>query len=590
MIVYYKHTGGNVFTLNKESYTGLFNVIDGQAWSGSSYTSSSQLLSSTNTFLSTAYLNKLSFNKAGYAQRVFDSLQDPSIDGVRSIFDFTTLSKVLQKIHENNILIYSSGFYYDSNFFNREFKITEDLPATYSLSANKAVPSVTFNTVDGISLPLSNLGERRILKSVSLKESTLLVGLDSKFKYQNGGFCLNGYVNALSSLSITSGHKIDKNNENSFIVRAHYDKVNSKLYQLNGIKQIYNIYEYEFENENNDLVKKDTIKLTSNRKVVTNETCTFGKRYRTAVTRSPENKEFLEIYSIDNNELIREIDIQEEYGVTGIVSSCQRFEDDAIALITYTYPESRIDNLRRKYEYRMIFADVADLIATKKVISNNKLRIRGYLPKLIEFADFDSNIVITRHFYQNTLVDVMFYDVNFGNWPLAGFNRITAAPYIRSIYRIEEIQDNIDASGIILNNITADVMRDIQFHTTTNVNSIYTSFTRIQTSNKSLLRSTPPIDLRTVYTPLVDTKSSIGLTINNALRSALIDTLSIYSSFSRKPGVTSTGTRIVFDPIELKGIYFPDLKLNENESINALSVNRVIEGIYGIQKELVSKI
>ena len=63
MIDYFKYTNGGSFTLSGSSYIGLFNVLSGVAYSGKSHTSSSSVLSSTDTFLSNCFLRRFEFDR-----------------------------------------------------------------------------------------------------------------------------------------------------------------------------------------------------------------------------------------------------------------------------------------------------------------------------------------------------------------------------------------------------------------------------------------------------------------------------------------------------------------------------------------------
>ena len=51
MIDFFKYTKGNAFTLSGSDFVGIFNVIDGVAWTGKSFSSTSVRLSSKDTFI-----------------------------------------------------------------------------------------------------------------------------------------------------------------------------------------------------------------------------------------------------------------------------------------------------------------------------------------------------------------------------------------------------------------------------------------------------------------------------------------------------------------------------------------------------------
>ena len=86
MIEYFKYTGGEAFTLSGAAYSGFINVIDGVAYSGKSFSSSSKLLSSTGTFLANCFLNKIEFDRTAAKVKVSNILTLPEISP-RNIID-----------------------------------------------------------------------------------------------------------------------------------------------------------------------------------------------------------------------------------------------------------------------------------------------------------------------------------------------------------------------------------------------------------------------------------------------------------------------------------------------------------------------
>ena len=99
MIGYFKYTTGNAFTFSGDNYTGLFNVVDGVAYTGKSLTSSSKVLSSSNTFLSNAFLRNFEFDRTTTpVDRTV--IKRPSISP-RNIIDQTFMDTNLQLLNLN---------------------------------------------------------------------------------------------------------------------------------------------------------------------------------------------------------------------------------------------------------------------------------------------------------------------------------------------------------------------------------------------------------------------------------------------------------------------------------------------------------
>ena len=62
MISYFKYTDGTGFTLDGANYSGMVTVVNDAAYAGSVYTSRSKVLSSKETFISSAILNQIEFD------------------------------------------------------------------------------------------------------------------------------------------------------------------------------------------------------------------------------------------------------------------------------------------------------------------------------------------------------------------------------------------------------------------------------------------------------------------------------------------------------------------------------------------------
>ena len=105
MIDYFKYTTGNAFALSGDNYTGLFNITDGIAYTGKTFTSSSKVLSSSDTFLSNCFLRKFEFDRT--TTRVDKSIiKRPSVSP-RNIIDQNFIDANLQCLNLNNLYLYS---------------------------------------------------------------------------------------------------------------------------------------------------------------------------------------------------------------------------------------------------------------------------------------------------------------------------------------------------------------------------------------------------------------------------------------------------------------------------------------------------
>ena len=117
MIDYFKYTGGNAFTLSGSNFIGLFNVINGEAWTGKSFSSSSVRLSSKDTFLSNCFLAEIQFDRT--ASRVNESLllTKPEISP-RNVIDQVFIDTNLGLLNTNNLNLYSLNIIANSSLLN----------------------------------------------------------------------------------------------------------------------------------------------------------------------------------------------------------------------------------------------------------------------------------------------------------------------------------------------------------------------------------------------------------------------------------------------------------------------------------------
>jgi len=116
MIDYFKYTNGNSFTLSGEDYQGLFNITDGKAYTGKSFSSNSKLLSGNNMFLADCFLQEFEFDRTTSEVRG-KRLTQPFISP-RNVIDQNFIDTNLQLLHVNNLNIYALSIIANPNIFD----------------------------------------------------------------------------------------------------------------------------------------------------------------------------------------------------------------------------------------------------------------------------------------------------------------------------------------------------------------------------------------------------------------------------------------------------------------------------------------
>ena len=116
MIDYFKYTTGNLFTLSGAEYDGLFNITDGKAFTGKSYSTSSKLLSASQTFLTNCFLNSFEFDRT--TSPVDSNLIEPPIISPRNIIDQNFIDRNLQILNINNLKIFAQNITANPDLFD----------------------------------------------------------------------------------------------------------------------------------------------------------------------------------------------------------------------------------------------------------------------------------------------------------------------------------------------------------------------------------------------------------------------------------------------------------------------------------------
>jgi hypothetical protein len=584
MISYFKYTDGSTLTLDGAAYKGMFNYFKNAFYVDSLPTAPFRRLESTNNFFAEVYRNKYDFNFTSYTQLTV--LRNTAKAYSRTILTYAQLDTILNELNKNNVFLYSKLISFDNDLFNVYAGTYDNIPTTYCLTGAD-------DTFSSKQLPLVRLGlatDHPLYKARPKgRRTSLFISHSAKdiFTYFSNGVQLKGSIKTqnTSLSSADSSHITDG--------IPYYNRYTSVIYYVFDTK--FSMYFFDPTSECDITTRIDTFDISLKNGVVSNTTVTFGLNYRCAIV-SNNNEEALEISEVNKSQQIFSVTVK-EMNIDTVISTCQRFEDDIYAILYIKDGEVRL----RVYDLQQLlagfptfsaFAEKATIV-NQKIIYDNRVDGGIGLNHTIEFAPFDSDIVLFRLYRYQTLAELQFRSISNPRFPLAVFDG-----YSRT--------GNIGLYAPFLNNLTTpfDVIKtsfdklgagdpfpiyDIAFDVQDTIRYFIFYQDSIEVSHiDSIYSSALPLNLVKQYRGSnIASGDSIGLIINNALRYIVYDTLNIYKmctgTIERNK---STGSYIGMLPVLLPKITDYDLYLYENESINIGVFDRICDTLQEIQQNI----
>jgi len=601
MIGYFKYTTGSTFTLSGDNYTGLFNVVDGVAYTGKSLTSSSRVLSSSNTFLANAFLNNFEFDRTtSPVDRGI--IKQPSISP-RNIIDQTFVDTNLQLLNLNNLHLYALNLVSNTDILN--FANTTKGGSSYFLGASS---SSTDLRNDDLSLAKDNIFPIQIdpfsgvdkIPDVEVLDDTVDSNL---FVYDDESYF---YFITTSTNSYTfSGSFV----HNGGLVKIHddpfegnskftYDNNTDVLYSLNG-KEL-NLYDNSFINPCRVFKLVDKISLTFN---PLDDTVEIGNNllgYRSAtpsdgtefVRRTKPLIQLHDKYSLRHISTISPNDSSDANENETILAFDIRDTDDSILIITNTEDDSLY--------YNVYHVDI-DAIETNYTLTNPK-RLNRYNPHYdyntknevrVYFSGSDSNIF--------TINDKGAISTRFISNPteVAGIPSIDNLLYLKNMYfddtreRFNLIQKKFNSNLLksnYFNNINLLVTKNNSdlFYLMHNIGRMYL-FKDMKLQYKNYI----PLNLPNLYENITSCESSLGISLNSELQNIIKDTVSIYLNASIIPmkeivdGIPVLRRYVSYEGMEVN---FRNFEFHENEEVTYDSISRVFNAIYELQVAIINTI
>ena len=616
MIEYFKYATSGAFTLSSVPYSGFVNVKDGVAYTGKTFTESSRVLESTDTFFANSMLSKLEFDRTTTDIIETNILTKPVISP-RSVVDQSFINTNLGILNKNNLNLYALNITSRNDLLN--FKNSAKNGNAYFLGLSSGKNDVRNNDTK---LAKDNLFPIQIdpfsfidkVQGVSVLDdtidSTLFVYNDETYFYftttPTSSHTFSGsFVKNSSLVPITpeedTGETLFKGG-----TRFTYDNSTDILYSLSAgsIKTDINLYDNSFINPCGKLKLVDKVIVEDN---IVDETVKIGNNLLGYRYNEVDEEEGIDAISISirnkySNKLIDTIRVTSD---EEIVAFDIRDSDDSILILTL--PSQVPPGISEKdtsgegvfYLYQLDVEKISDVGPEL----NPKCLFRHrptYEFTAVEeddidifFSQNDSNIFIIN--------DRGFITTRFISNPeeVSGFADPESLQYLPDMYfdntgeRFNLIEKKFNSNILrsnyfnYINYIIAKNETDL-FFLLHNIGRIY-----LFKESNILYQNFVPLDLKNLYEKVTSCESSLGASLNSEIQNIIKDTVNIFLSLSLIPAPTeSDGIPILRDYITYKGldINFRDFEFHENEAVDYNVVSRVINELFDLQQQVLTSI
>ena len=599
MINYFKYTTGNAFTLSGDNYTGLFNIVNGVAYTGKSLTASSKVLSSSDTFLSNCFLNKFEFDRTTSA---VDKavIKQPAISP-RNIIDQTFIDTNLQCLNLNNLYLYALNIVSNTDIL--DFANTTKAGSSYFLGASSSSTDLRNNDLtlakdNSFPIQIDPFSTVDKIPDVDVLDETIDSTL---FVYDDESYF---YFTTTSTNSYTfSGSFV----HNGSFVRLYDDPFegNSKFTYDNNTDVLYSLLGNELKLYDNSFINPCRVfklvdKITLPEEPI-DDTVEIGNNllgYRTNSQEDGTIDASVQIIIRDKYSLKLIGNISTATPEETILAFDIRDTDDSILIITDPGTEEAVDG----FYFNMYHVDAEALGKTNNYILQNPRIINRYRPFYeynakneykVYFSGSDSNIF--------TLNDQGAISTRFISNPteVAGVPSIDNLLYLKDMYfddtreRFDLIEKKFNSNLLksnFFNNINLLVAKNSSdlFYLMHNIGRIYL-FKDVKLQYKNHI----PLDLPNLYEKITSCESSLGISINSELQNIIKDTVNIYLNASIIPikelvqGIPVLRKYVSYEGMEVN---FRNFEFHENEEVTYDSISRVFNAIYELQVAIINTI
>lgn len=587
MISYYKYTAGEAFTLNGIDYQGFFTVSDGNPYTGKRYqTGKSEILTPKQNFISEFYLNNLEFDNQ------FEKIEgvQPYFSNSFDVLNKTELDKIFQIINRNNLIVFKSLILQNPQIVDFD----ENNCHYYAISSSE----LDEKTTDVMTGKQISIGVERFQNSEKwaflgeIKYGDFVVKSDQSFKY----LCSTG--NDL----ITVKGSFDDTDELTYeilplsfgreVYDIYYDEFDNKIYvTINDL-----IYIYEGLNfiECDNFVISDTIQIKSvetirlkwnlkrefsktngvfntkyyNRNENEIDFMKFGGRMRTTL----ENN-VLTLFKKNETEPLVNFKLS-SYNITNVISIDIRDVDDLVSIL-----HGNIGN------YQMCFFNPNDVDNT--IVNYPINNVKQSDVYTLKFSSFDSNIIFlsTRNKVESRFIsNPTNTAASFREFSLKYPPRLKFGD---AFVKIDDntIKWNVEDSNLFTNINFKELSKGIKnYNLLHNSGRLYALKHNIRDTFYSAIdRSMPKY-----YNGLKCSNDSFGILFNKELFNITKDMLTLYTKATNCYIIKNDD--VLLNRINQIEFDLNNLRINGNESVNTVTMQRIFSLIVEIQEKLIANL
>lgn len=620
---YYKYTTGNAFTLNNSDYTGFFHINDDLVpYTGKTDSPDMQLLTYKKTFMSSFYEYKENFNNS-YSS--IDNIEDYIINNFDA-FNKEGINYILNTLDNNNIICFKGLTMLNPTVYNIDNKDLYYIAKPFATSPLSALDR------SAIVAPLSVTDEFAFLNNVI--SSDFEVNSRNRFNY----YCSTG-----SRLYTLNGSFLEKevftkeyediifdpysDKDPDYLYTVYSDEDDKKLYYVKTEKiEIYDSSNFSLCNKNNlfNLIQLKPVEFTklkwgdiqtsfSQNKVFYNtqflinnpnnpQYIKFGRNLRTHI----DNNNNLFLYNKTSSVLYNVLSLS-SYGVQDVLSIDIRNTDDYIGILYSALSSGQIGLLfldpkfteisqnPNKFSvmdlknYVLKYDTIFSLDSYPKEYVLNRDTVVNSLNYKLTFSNLDSDV-----FYIDTPVETQTRSISVPVFPVGRTKfsdvlypkKYTFGNYNSSFGNFASQWDYFDTKENTYNKISrCETIKNSNIYSILHNNSrVYISKNYVNDYLYNLIS----LDVPKSFYGVSCSESTLGLYLNNEISKIVKDLLTLYSNAY---GSFYIGTNdIAVTQLEQLLSITNDIYLNGNETINTISLQRILVLINNLQSTLIAKI